>query len=106
MAGIPNYRPSHPQQLRGSEYGGVQPTLAGGIQPKDEEALTAGERLRLGYLTGNETETNPLLNLEDRRQMLGLKPAEGGRPLWLDEVNPDEDVRLKSEARRQGFGED
>lgn len=106
MAGIPNYRPPIRKQIDGSEYGGVQPTIAGGIQPKPEEALTAGERFRLGYVTGNETQPDPALNLEDRRQMMGLRPAEGGRPLWLDGVNPDDDPRLKSEARRQGFGED
>lgn len=102
MAGIPNYRPPG-RQACGSEYGGVQPTLAGGIQPKPEEALTAGEKLRLGYLTGDETNTDACTNLEDRRQMMGLRPAEGGRPVWLDGVNPNNDERLKSEARRQGF---
>lgn len=103
MAGIPNYRPAIREQLQGTEYSGVQPTLAGGIQPKDPEALTNGELLRMGYLTGNESETRRQFNLEDRRQAMGLRPAEGTRPLWLDEVNPENDPRLKSEARRQGF---
>jgi hypothetical protein len=50
------------------------------IQPKPQETLTNAEILRLGYLTGvdNDTET-----LEDRRQALGLRPADGKRPDWL-----------------------
>ena len=104
MPGIPNYRPPISRQLAGSEYGGVECTIAGGIQPKDPEALTNGEKLRLGYLTGDENNTNANYTaLEDRRQMMGLRPAEGGRPMWLDHVNPDDDLRLESEARRQGF---
>lgn len=67
------------RQLGGSEYGGVQPTTAT-IQPKGADALTAGERLRLGYLTGVENDTE---SIEDRRQMLGLRPASGRPPYFL-----------------------
>jgi hypothetical protein len=103
MAGIPNYRPAIPEQLQGSEYGGVAHPVAGGVQPKDPEALTNGEILRLGYMTGDEAETRARLTLDDRRQMLGLRPAQGSRPRWLEHVNIEEDSRLESEARRQGF---
>lgn len=103
MPGVPNYTFPDPRQAYGTEYGGIEPTLAGGIQPKGEEALTAGDKLRLGYVTGNESDTRRDQNLEDHRQMLGLRPAEGGRPVWLDQVNDDDDPRLDSEARRQGF---
>lgn len=105
MAGIPNYNPPDRRQLGGSEYGGSPDTIAGGIQPKPEEALTNGEKLRLGYLVGDESGNHPD-SLEDRRQMLGLRPADGRRPLWLDHVSPTDDERLKSEARRQGYGEE
>lgn len=88
------------RQKQGSEYGGVQPTLAGGIQPKPSEAITPSEKLRLGYLTGNENSTEPT-NIEDRRQMLGLRPASGGRPTWLTHISPDDDPRLRSEAEIQ-----
>lgn len=101
--GIPNWIPPDPRQLFGTEFGGVQPTLAGGIQPKGEDALTNGELLRLGYVTGNESDTRRDFNLDDHRQALGLRPAEGTRPLWLDGVNDEDDIRLWSEARRQGY---
>jgi len=99
------WEPDQLRQAEGSEFGGVQPTLAGGIQPKGPEALTPGEKLRLGYVTGVEDDTNIQTNLEDRRQMMGLRPASGARPLWLDGVSPTDDPRLQSEARRQGYGE-
>lgn len=67
------------RQLSGSEYNGVQPTYAT-VQPKPEDALNNGERLRLGYLTGHEDYPE---SFEDRRQMLGLKPAAEGRPNWI-----------------------
>lgn len=103
MAGIPNYRFPDPRQAQGSEFTGIQPTLAGGIQPKGTEALTPGEKLRLGYVTGNEDNTHRDQNLDDHRQAMGLRPAEGTRPMWLDHVNDEEDLRLQSEASRQGF---
>ena len=67
------------RQLSGSEYGGVETTKAT-IQPQSADALTAGDRLRLGYLTGQETDTE---SIEDRRQFLGLRPADGRRPTYL-----------------------
>lgn len=70
------------RQLTGSEYGGVETTSAT-IQPKDPEALDNGERLRLFYLTGQETDTEAI---EDHRQMLGLLPADGRRPKYLIET--------------------
>lgn len=104
MPGIPNTSPPDKRQLQGTEYGGVQPTLAGGIQPKGPDALTNGEILRLGYLTGNEAETRRDKSLEDLRQFYGLLPAEGGRPAWLAQVNPQGDIRKNSSAEIQGYG--
>lgn len=70
------------RQSSGSEYGGVDRTKAT-IQPQPPEALGAADHLRLGYLTGEETDTE---SLEDRRQMWGLRPANGERPTWLLET--------------------
>jgi hypothetical protein len=67
------------RQITGSEYSGVDETKAT-IQPKGAEALNNGDILRLGYLTGEESDTE---SLEDRRQFLGLHPATGPRPNWL-----------------------
>lgn len=92
------------RQKTGSEYSGVERTTAS-IQPMPGEALTNGEKLRLGYLTGVEDDTE---SLEDRRQAVGLRPATGKRPLWLsatgqrseaeirlpDHYNDDEEVVL------------
>lgn len=103
MAGIRNWQPPNRWQPQGSEFGGVQPTIAGGIQPKGEDALDNGDRLRLGYLTGQEDNTDMYNNIDDRRQMLGLRPASGQRPIWLDNVSPTDDPRLESEAKRQGY---
>lgn len=72
-------------QLGGSEYGGVGPTR-NTVQPKGGDALSAGEKLRLGYLVGDLTDPlnqQPEVSLEDRRQMLGLKSAGVDRPVWL-----------------------
>lgn len=81
-------------QRTGSEFGGVART-PNGIQPKPAEALTNGDKLRLGYLTGNDQNA---MSLEDRRQMLGLRPANGRRPLWLRNVGVNGDPRLESVA--------
>lgn len=86
-----------PQQLRGSEYGGSDEARAT-IQPKGQDSLTAGEILRLGYLTGDET-NNPL-SVEDHRQFWGLLPADKARPFWLDGTGVD------SEAKIRGVGEE
>lgn len=90
------------RQLTGSEYGGVEFTMIG-IQPKGPDALKNGDRLRMGYLTGNELDTNAL---EDHRQMLGLRPANGRYPVWMEQVNDRHDHRLDSEAQRKGYGND
>jgi hypothetical protein len=69
-------------QIVGSEYGGVQyrsRVVQNTVQPKDPDALTAVERLRLGYLTGVEDDS---MSYEDRRQMCGLRNADG-RPSWF-----------------------
>lgn len=81
---VDNYANYTARQLDGSEYGGVAETV-NTVQPKGQEALTPGERLRLGYLVGDTSDTlnQDLTSLEDRRQMLGLKPATNGRPVWL-----------------------
>lgn len=70
------------RQLTGSEFGGVERTSST-IQPKGADALSNGDRLRLGYLTGEEN--NPE-SIEDRRQMLGLRPSDGRRPMFLLET--------------------
>lgn len=79
-----NYQRLTPAQLAGSEYGGVKETR-NTIQPKGRDDLKNGEILRLGYLTGDTTDSLDLsiLSLEDHRQMLGLKPAGDSRPVWL-----------------------
>lgn len=89
-----------PRQRSGSEFGGVDETYAT-LQPT-YDVLSNADKLRLEYLTGvDNTES-----FEDRRQMLGLRPATGARPLWLDHVSPSEVPHLGSEARRQGYGSD
>jgi hypothetical protein len=79
-----NYNRLTPAQLAGSEYGGVAETR-NTVQPKGRGDLTNGELLRLGYLTGDTTDSlqQTVLSLEDHRQMLGLKPAGDSRPTWL-----------------------
>jgi hypothetical protein len=78
------YQRLTPAQLAGSEYGGVRETR-NTVQPKGRGDLTPGELLRLGYLTGDTTDSlqQTVLSLEDHRQMLGLKPAGDSRPVWL-----------------------
>lgn len=72
-----------PRQMTGSEYGGVEETVAT-VQPKPPDALDNGEKLRLTYLTGQAIDTEAI---EDHRAMLGLLPAEkGSRPKWLLET--------------------
>lgn len=86
---------------RGSEYGGAPSELLyNTIQPKPAEAIDAGEQLRLGYTTGEETDWR---SLEDRRQMMGLRPAGGRHPEWLTHVSPTNNPALTSEAERQGY---
>ena len=79
-----NYNRLTPRQLVGSEYGGVGETR-NTLQPKGREAITASDELRLGYLVGDTSDPLQLgiSSLEDRRQMLGLKPASNRRPTWL-----------------------
>lgn len=79
-----NYNRYTPQQREGTEFGGAQSLNT--VQPKGADALTSGDVLRLGYLVGDASD--PLqqqipLSLEDKRQMLGLKPAGDRRPIWL-----------------------
>ena len=79
-----NYQRLTPRQLNGSEYGGVGETR-NTLQPKGASALDASDELRLGYLVGDDSDPLQLTinSLEDRRQMLGLKPATNQRPIWL-----------------------
>ena len=105
MPGIPNVNLPW-QQLEGTEYSGVEQPVAAGIQPKGVDALTPGERLRLGYVTGIEDSTDRIINIDDHRQMMGLRPASGKRPLWLRGVSPVKDPRLDSEAQLQGWDEE
>jgi hypothetical protein len=71
-------------QKEGSEFGGID-SPRGGVQPKGADALSAAEKLRLFYSVGDITDTlkQTNLSLDDRRQMLGLKPAGDLRPNWL-----------------------
>ena len=90
------YEDYTPRQRGGSEYGGVQPTPAT-IQPMPPEALSAADQLRLGYVSGVETDTE---SPEDRRQMLGLRPADGRRPSWLSNTGQ------QSQAQIENLGEE
>lgn len=85
------------KQLRGSEYGGVSPT-PNTLQPIPASALTPGEILRLGYLTGEESDTE---SLEDRRQFLGLRPAGGDRPYWLRETGQLSEADIQQVGERE-----
>jgi hypothetical protein len=78
-----NYEGVTPGQLAGYEYGGTYSRNT--VQPKGRDALKAGEELRLGYLTGDTSDSLQLtdLSIEDARQMVGLKPAGDTRPVWL-----------------------
>ncbi len=78
------------RQRSGSEYGGVERTKAT-VQPKEADTLSAGEILRLGYLTGEEDNTE---SLEDRRQFLGLRPADGRRPIFLMKTGQKSELEL------------
>lgn len=52
------------------------------LQPQPLEAMTNTELLRNSYLTGEAPDYR--LSIEDRRQMVGLKPAgRNKRPSWL-----------------------
>lgn len=102
MPGIRNAIIS-PLQIEGSEYGGAVDLIAARIQPTGPENLTPADKLLLGYTTGIEDNTNHFINIEDRRQFLGLRPANGKRPLYLAHVSPTDDPRLISEAERQGY---
>jgi hypothetical protein len=69
-------------QRMGSEYGGVSYAnriVTNTVQPKEPEALTLNERVRLGYLTGVEDNS---MSLEDLRQFVGLRHTDG-RPSWF-----------------------
>jgi hypothetical protein len=80
-----NYNRLTPRQRGGSEYSGVGETR-NTLQPKGAEAISSSDELRLGYLTGDGAK-DPLqltiMSLEDRRQMVGLKPSSDLRPIWL-----------------------
>ena len=92
------------EALLGTEFGGVgAENKYNTIQPKPAEALTTAEKLRLGYTTGDETDFR---SLEDRRQMLGLRPANGRHPEWLIHVSPQNRPELLSESQIQGYGGD
>lgn len=84
------------RQLTGSEFCGVERTVST-VQPTPADTLTNAERLRLGYLTGDEKNAE---SVEDRRQFWGLRPADGKRPNWLQNAG------IESEAERQHLGQD
>lgn len=92
-----------PQQWDGTEFGGTD-DRTNTLQPKGRDSLTAGEELRLFYTVGDLTD--PLqqteLSLEDRRQMLGLKPASNRPPNWL--LNTGRPPRAVTEV--EGWPED
>jgi hypothetical protein len=81
--GADKYARYTPAQREGSEFGGTYSKNT--IQPKGSDALTAGEELRLTYLVGDISDTlqTTEMSAEDRRQMLGLKPASNRPPNWL-----------------------
>jgi hypothetical protein len=85
-----------PRQVEGSEYGGVGETR-NTLQPKGAEAITPSDELRLGYLVGDisDPEQQTVLSLEDRRQMLGLKPAGNRRPIWLANTGRTAEAELQ-----------
>ncbi len=69
-------------QRMGSEYGGVSYSsrvVKNTVQPKPAEALSVDETVRLMNLTGREWDT---MSLEDRRQFVGLRNADG-RPSYF-----------------------
>lgn len=87
-----------PSQLRGSEYGGT-PEARATVQPKGPEALTAGDKLRLGYLTGDEL--NDPANIEDSRQFWGLLPADKARPFWLEGTGRESEAQVRNVGVRE-----
>lgn len=87
-----------PTQLRGSEYGGSDEAKAT-VQPKGPDALTPGEILRLGYLTGDEL-NNPD-SIEDHRQFWGLLPADKARPFWLEETGQESEAQVREVGVRE-----
>lgn len=84
------------RQLNGTEYGGVAETR-NTLQPKGADALTASDELRLGYLVGEtcDPEQLTILSIEDRRQMVGLKPAGDRRPIWLANTGRSSEAELR-----------
>lgn len=87
-----------PAQQRGSEYGG-SPEAKATVQPKGAEALTAGDKLRLGYLTGDEL-NNPE-SIEDHRQFWGLLPADKERPFWLEGTGRESEAEIRDVGVRE-----
>lgn len=87
-----------PQQLRGSEYGGTDEAKAT-IQPKGVDALTAGDKLRLGYLTGDET--NDPKSIEDSRQFWGLLPSSKDRPFWIEHTGMESEAEVRNVGVRE-----
>lgn len=85
------------EQQTGSEYGGVSPTV-NTIQPKNAQALSNSEKLRLGYLTGVQNDPE---SIEDHRQFWGLRPADGRRPYWLDNTGIDSEADIQDVGERE-----
>ncbi|MGX9924116.1 hypothetical protein ACWIG4_30180 [Streptomyces sp. NPDC002248] len=85
-------------QKAGSEYSGVNET-GSSVQPKKSEALSNGEKLRLGYVTGVENDPE---SIADSRQFWGLRPADGARPYWLDNTG----IPSEAEIREVGNNDD
>lgn len=85
------------QQLQGSEYGGVDDAPAT-VQPKPALAVSPGEKLRLGYLTGDET--NKPTSIEDHRQFWGLLPADNRRPYWIDSNGKPSEAEIREVGER------
>lgn len=87
-----------PQQRRGSEYGGSDEARAT-VQPKGPDALTNGEKLRLGYLTGDEL--NDPESIEDHRQFYGLLPSDKARPFWLEGTGRESEAQIRDVGVRE-----
>lgn len=100
---VEGYKGYPPEALTGTEYGGAPSEFRyNNLQPKPAGAqLSAREQLYLGYMTGEDD--GDWRSLEDRRQMMGLRPASGTRPEWLTHVSPRDRLELTSEAELQGY---
>lgn len=94
------YEQFPPEAMNGTEFGGAPAEDRWNtLQPRRGDDYSTAEQLRSGYTTGEDD----WRALEDRRQMMGLRPADGAHPRWLVNVSPTGDHRLDSEAQIEGL---